>query len=140
MLGRLRVLIVDDHPGVVKAISRLLAFDYQVVGGLHHGKDLLATAQSLCADVVVLDVNLPDIDGISACRHITEADARIRVVIFTADARPEARQRALEAGAFAFVGKNEPSDNLLATMRRVDEARRDSTIADAEVPHSQRQL
>ena len=123
MPGRLRVLIVDDHPSLVRAVSRLLAFDYEVVGNLGHGKGLLQAAQSLQANVILLDVNLPDIDGLTACRQITQADPEIKVVVFTAASDPDARRRAFEAGASAFVDKIEFGGELLATFKSLDAGR-----------------
>jgi CheY-like chemotaxis protein len=76
MPRRLRVLIVDDHPGLVKAVSRLLAWDYDVVGSVADGSGLLEAVQNLQPDVIVLDVNLPNVDGLKACRQITQLNPK----------------------------------------------------------------
>ena len=123
MPAKLRVLIVDDHPSIVRAVARLLAFDYEVVGSLSHGKGLLQAAQSLQANVILLDVNLPDIDGLTACRQVTQAAPEIKVVIFTAASDPDARRRASEAGASAFVDKIESGGELLSTFKSLDAGR-----------------
>ena len=117
MSGRLRVLIVDDHPGMLRAVARLLALDYDVVGRLADARGLLAAAQQLQPDVVVLDMNLPDVDGLTVCRQITQAYPQIKVIVFTAMADPHIRRRAFEAGASAFVHKLAADNDLLTAVR-----------------------
>ena len=118
--GRLRVLIADDHPGIVRAVSRLLAFDHDVVGSVGNGEELLRAADSLQPDVIVLDVNLPGLDGLKACRRITRADPRVKVIVFTAVDDPDIRRRAKEAGASAFVGKHAFDGDLLSAVKGLD--------------------
>jgi len=123
MPAKLRVLIVDDHPSIVRAVARLLAFDYEVVGSLPHGKGVLEAVRSLHAEVILLDVNLPDIDGLTACRQVIQAHPEIKVVVFTAADDSNTRRRAFEAGACAVVDKVEFGGELLSTLRRLDSAR-----------------
>ena len=121
--GRLRVLIVDDHPGLVRAISRLLGLSYEVVGSVGDGSGLLEAAQLLQPDVIVLDVNLPDGDGLKACRLITQQYPAMKVIVFTAVEDPDIRRRAFEAGASDFVHKLELADSLLSAVQRLDNNR-----------------
>ena len=123
MRHRLRVLIADDHPGLVRAVSRLLAMHYDVVGSVAGGSGLLEAAQHLRPDVIVLDVNLPDADGLTACRQITQDNPEMKVIVFTAVDDPEVRQRAFEAGAAAFVNKLGLVDNLLSAVKSLDDNR-----------------
>jgi two-component system, NarL family, response regulator NreC len=116
---QLRVLIADDHPGVVKAVSRLLAQDYDVAGSVGDGSKLLEVAQDLQPDVIVLDVSLPNVDGLKACRQITEAHPEMKVIVFTALDDPGVRRRAFEAGASAFVHKLALDDDLLSAIKRL---------------------
>jgi DNA-binding NarL/FixJ family response regulator len=116
MSPRLRILIVDDHPGIVKAISRLLAPDHDVVGSLADGKDLAETATRLKADVIILDMNLPSADGLKACQQLTRLDPRLKIIVFTAGHDPGLRQRALDAGAAAFVDKLAHNGELLSAV------------------------
>ena len=105
MPSRLRVLIVDDHPGLVRAVCRLLGCDYDVVGSVADASALLEAAHDLEPDVIVLDLNLPNVDGLKACRQITQANPKMKVIVFTAGDDPDIRRRAFEAGASAFVDK-----------------------------------
>ena len=70
--ARPRVLVADDHPEVAKAVCRLLALDYEIVGTVADGSALLEAVQRLEPDVVVLDVNLPTVHGLEACRQLTQ--------------------------------------------------------------------
>ena len=81
---RPRVLIADDYPDMVKAISRLLALDCEIVGNIADGSGLLEAAQRLAPDVVVLDVNLANVDSLEACREITRTNPGTKVIMFTA--------------------------------------------------------
>jgi DNA-binding NarL/FixJ family response regulator len=120
MPGRLRLLVVDDHPGMLRAVCRLLELDYDVVGTLPAGDGLLAAAQHLQPDVIVLDMNLPDSDGVTLCRQIMEENPRMKVILFTAMEDPEIRRLAFEAGAAAFVHKLAVEDDLLSVLKRLD--------------------
>ena len=71
---RPRVLIAEDHPGVAKAIGRMLALDCDVVGNVADGSAVLEAAQRLQPDVIVVDLNLPHVNGLEACRQITQMD------------------------------------------------------------------
>ena len=124
MPGRLRVLIVDDHPGIVKALSRLLlAADYDVVGSVSDSATLLDAARHHKPDVIVLDVNLPNADGLKACRQITQASPEVKVIVFTASEDRDLRQRALAAGAADYVDKRGFDGELLAALERLDAGR-----------------
>ena len=84
MPKRTRVLIAEDHPGVAKAVCRLLALDCKVVGTVPDGSALLEAAQRLRPDVIVVDINLPIVDGLEACRQITQMNPAAKVIVFWA--------------------------------------------------------
>ena len=103
MSSRPRVLLADDYPDIVKAVSRLLALDYDIVGSVADGSALLEAAQRLQPDVIVLDVNLPNVHALEACREITHVNPEMKVIMFTAMDDPDVSQAFFEAGASAFV-------------------------------------
>ena len=118
MSTRPRVLLADDYPEMVKAVRRLLALDCEVVGTVADGSDLLEAVQRLAPDVIVLDLNLPHVNGLAACRQITRLNPEIKVIMFTVLDDPNASQAFFEAGASAFVSKLASAD-LLATIKRL---------------------
>jgi DNA-binding NarL/FixJ family response regulator len=118
-LTRPRVLLADDYPGMVTAVARLLSLDCEVVGTVADAGALLESAQRLQPDLIVLDLNLPDLSGLEVCRQITEAHPQTKVIVFTAVTDPEVRQRSLEVGASAFISKLGPVTDLLAAIKRL---------------------
>ncbi len=118
MSRRPRVLLADDYPDMVKAVSRLLALDCEIVGSVADGSALLETVHRLQPDVIVLDVNLPNVHSLEVCREITRANPRTKVIMFTAMDDPTASQAFIEAGASAFVSKLASVD-LLPTINRL---------------------
>jgi DNA-binding NarL/FixJ family response regulator len=116
---RPRVLIADDHADLAKAVSRVLALDCDVVGIVADGHAVLEAAHRLQPDVVVLDVNLPLINGLEACRQITQRSPDTKVIVFTAIDDTYVKQRSFELGASGFVCKVTGDDDLLSTIKRV---------------------
>jgi DNA-binding NarL/FixJ family response regulator len=112
---RPRVLIAEDHPGMAKAVCRLLSLDCDVVGTVADGSAVLEAAQRLQPDVIVVDLNLPDVDGFEACRQIMQVKPEAKVIVFSAMNDPAIRQRSLEVGASAFVCKG--TGDLLSTIK-----------------------
>jgi len=112
-----RVLVGDDHPGMRRAVCRLLALDCDVVGTVVDGRALLEAAQRLQPDVIVVDLNLPHVNGLEACRQITQMNPEVKVIVFTAMDDPDLKQRAIEVGASAFVSKG--AGDLLSTIKRL---------------------
>ena len=115
--SRPRVLLADDYPDLVKAVSQLLALDCEIVGSVEDGSALLQAAQRLQPDVIVLDVNLPNVHSLEACREITRVNSTTKVIMFTA-MDSGASQAFFEAGASAFVSKVAAGD-LLSTIKRL---------------------
>ena len=118
-LGRPRVLVAEDHAEVAKAVCRLLALDCEIVGRVEDGGAAVEAAQRLQPDMMVIDLNLPHVNGLEACRQITEVNPAIKVIVFTATNDPDVRERAFELGASAFVSKTAPSADLLSTVKRL---------------------
>jgi DNA-binding NarL/FixJ family response regulator len=119
MTTRPRVLLADDYPGMLKAVRRLLALDCEVVGSVADGTALLEVAQRLKPDVIVLDLNLPNVHGLEVCRQIKQVNPEIKVIVFTAMSDPEVEQRSFAVGASAFVSKLGHADDLRSTIKRL---------------------
>ena len=118
-LTRPRVLLADDYPGMVTAVSRLLSLDCEVVGTVADTSALMESVQRLQPDLIVLDLNLPDLSGLEACRQITQAYPQTKVIVFTAVTDPEVRERSLAVGASAFVSKLGPVTDLLSAIKNL---------------------
>jgi DNA-binding NarL/FixJ family response regulator len=114
-----RVLLAEDHPGVAKAVCRVLSLECDIVGTVADGHAVLEAARQLQPDVIVVDLNLPGIDGLEVCRQVTQLNPLAKVVVFTATNDPDIRQRAFEVGASAFVSKMAAGGELLSTVKRL---------------------
>jgi DNA-binding NarL/FixJ family response regulator len=100
---RPRVLIAEDHTGVAKSVCRLLALHCEVVGTIADGSTVLEAAQRLEPDVIVVDLNLPHVHELEACRQLKQVKPEAIVIVFSAMNDPDLKQRSFEVGASAFV-------------------------------------
>ncbi len=118
---RIRVLIVDDHVIVRKGIRALLAMqpDVEVVGEAGDGREALARAEEWRPDVVLMDLMMPEMDGIEATREITSRFAQTRVVVLTSFAADDKVFPALKAGALGYLLKDSSPADLLGSIRQV---------------------
>jgi len=105
MPTRPRVLLADDHPGVLKAFQRVLSLDCDVVGVVADGSDVAEAAARLHPVVTVVDLNLPNVNGLDVCRRILQANPRAKVIVITAMNEDGIRDDALAAGASGFFAK-----------------------------------
>ena len=117
----LRVLVVDDHPLVRDSLCRVLenSGEFEVVGQASSGEEAVPLAESLRPDAVIMDLIMPGMDGVSACREIVELLPDTRVLMLTASTEDEAVIAAVAAGATGFIIKDASLPDLLAAVRDV---------------------
>ena len=120
------VLLVDDHASVRKSLRYMLEAeeDIQVIATASNGVDAIARVRAQCPDVVVMDISMPDMDGIEATRVIHEHCRLTRVMMLSIFDNPEYVQRALEVGASGFVLKEVIGRDLLAAIHALYEGKR----------------
>ena len=117
----IRVLIVDDQSAVRKGLQMRLAAepDMAVIDEATDGEVALDLARSQCPDVVLMDVEMPRMDGITTASALHAICPRAFIIMLSIHDDALTRARAEEAGAAAFVAKSMPADTLLATIRQV---------------------
>jgi pilus assembly protein CpaE len=117
---KIRVLIVDDIAETRDNIKRMLQFDnnIEVVGTARTGREAIQLSQSAKPDVIVMDINMPDMDGITATQEIKKKSPYIQVVILSVQSDPSYMRRAMLAGARDFLTKPPMIDELTDAMRR----------------------
>jgi DNA-binding NarL/FixJ family response regulator len=118
---RLRILLGDDHPMLLKGIKGLLENHYEVVGSEQNGKDLIEAVLRLKPDLVVLDVSMPILNGIDAAREIKKSLPSTKLIFLTMQTNAIYLRKALEAGASGYVLKSGAAEELLTA---IEEARR----------------
>jgi DNA-binding NarL/FixJ family response regulator len=115
-----RVLIIDDHPMVREGLRSMLAGDgVTIVGEAASGAEALRRAAERDIDVVLLDLELPDMDGLVVLRRLRDADAKLPVLVVTMHEDPVLVRRAVEAGATGYVLKGIGRSELLASIHAV---------------------
>ncbi len=100
-----RVLLADDHPGVAAAIGEYVAEAFQLVGTVRDGGALLEAAKTLEPDVIVADISMPGIDGLTAMKQILKHLPQVSVILLTNCGDADVVRHALGAGASGFVLK-----------------------------------
>ena len=134
MADKIRVLIVDDVAETRENIRKLLQFeaDVDVVGAARSGKEGIQLSQELDPDVVLMDINMPDIDGISATESIRQKSPQIQVVILSVQNDQNYMRRAMLAGARDFLSKPPVGDELISAIRRAGEMARSERSKSAQ--------
>jgi DNA-binding NarL/FixJ family response regulator len=113
-----RILLADDYPPMMRALERLLTPAYEVVGKVADGAALVEAALRLQPDLVIVDLHMPNMTGLEACRRITRALPQTRVIVLTAAGDEAIAQSALAHGASAFVAKYRLGDELMPAIEK----------------------
>jgi len=126
MPEKTRVLVVDDIAETRENIRKLLQFeaDIEVVGSARTGKEAVQLTDELKPDVVLMDINMPDMDGITATEMIRQRNPVPQIVILSVQGDPNYMRRAMLAGARDFLTKPPMADELISAVRRAGEMAR----------------
>jgi DNA-binding NarL/FixJ family response regulator len=124
-VGPVRVLIADDHPLFAKTLDALLAGEPQleVVAIAEDGLDAVGLSVALGPDVVLMDIDMPHLDGLAATRRIRELGLPTRTIVLTASTDPADADRAYEAGAVGYLTKDRVASALVPAILAVAGAR-----------------
>jgi DNA-binding NarL/FixJ family response regulator len=121
-MNKLRIVLGDDHSLILEGLTRLLEKHYDVVAAARDGQSVVKTALQLTPDLVVLDINMPILNGIDAGREIKHSLPDTKLVFLSMYSNPIYLRKALEAGASAYVLKTGATEELLSA---IDVAMRD---------------
>jgi pilus assembly protein CpaE len=133
---KIRVLIVDDVSETRENVRKLLQFesDVEVVGVARTGKEAIQISQDLRPDVVLMDINMPDMDGISATEAIRAKQPAVQVVILSVQGDQNYMRRAMLAGARDFLTKPPMGDELISAIRRAGAMAQSERSKSAQIP------
>lgn len=133
-LDKIRVLIADDNVAVREELPKLLEMDgdIEVIGAAENGRAAVDIAAARLPDVVVMDVKMPELDGITATKAIRAANPEVRVIMLSNYDKDEYLATSLEAGAVNYVVKDVEIDTLANAIRRAfqEESERSSKQPD----------
>ena len=117
----IRILIADDHPvvreGLITMISR--EEDFEVIGEAKDGIEVVGKARELKPDIILMDLRMPEMDGVEAIREISSFDTNIKFIILTTYSDDEYIFRGIEVGARAYLLKDAPREDLFRAIRAV---------------------
>ena len=118
---RIRVMVADDHPMMRRGLKDALEdeADFEVVGLAADGVEAVRTAQRVEPDVIVMDVLMPDKDGVDACREIMDLLPDTKVLMLTASTAEDAVVEAVAAGAMGYLQKHAAPEELASAIRDV---------------------
>ena len=117
----IRLLLADDQELIRSALAALLALeqDFEVVASVGRGDEVVAAAKGHQPDVALLDIDMPGLDGLAAAGVLAHEVPECRSLILTTFGRPGYLRRAMESGAYGFVVKDAPPEQLADAIRRV---------------------
>src|SRR5271170_6305843 len=120
--GMIRVLIADDHPIVRDGLKKLLSLeeDFTVVGEASDGCEVLDRVQELDPDVLLLDLRMPNLDGLSALQSLQQTNKRTRVIVLTASEDKNEFVQAMKLGCSGIVLKQTAPDLIVKSIRKVN--------------------
>jgi DNA-binding NarL/FixJ family response regulator len=114
-----RVLLADDHTLLLGAFEKLLAPECDIVGHVSDGRALLAAAETLRPDVIVLDIAMPLMNGLEAARHVKQRLRNVKLVFVTMHEDADLAAEAFRSGASAYLLKRSAASELMMAIREV---------------------
>lgn len=121
-MKRIRLIIADDHPVVRRGLCTILSAeeDIEVVGQAKDGQEAVELAQREQPDVILMDLRMPEMDGVQAIRQLKQSNPGIRTIILTTYDNDEFLFEGIRAGARGYLLKDIPPEDLIAAIRATD--------------------
>jgi DNA-binding NarL/FixJ family response regulator len=116
-MKRPKVLLADDHAMVAEGLANILKSDFDLVGTVSNGRELVATATDIAPDVIVVDISMPSLNGLEAVRQLKKAENRAKIVFLTMHADADMATEAFRSGASGYVLKHSAGGELIEAIR-----------------------
>jgi DNA-binding NarL/FixJ family response regulator len=117
----IRLMLVDDQTLIRQGLASLLSLedDFEIIGQAGHGQEAVSLAETLRPDIILMDIRMPVMDGVSATKSVKERHPDIRVLVLTTFDEDEYIVKAMQAGASGYLLKDAPTEQLAAAIRSV---------------------
>lgn len=122
-MSRPRILLADDHRLFIDGLKRLLAPEFEVVGTVEDGKEILKAVELLNPDVLVIDISMPNLNGLEAARGVHQVHKEVKIVFLTMHTEVAYAVNAFQAGASGYVLKHAASEELIHAIKEVFKGR-----------------
>lgn len=122
-MPKIRVLLAEDHTVVAEGLQALLKDSFELVGMVHDGRALLDAAETLRPDVIVTDISMPLLNGLDAIRQILLRRPDARIIVLTMHRETQLAADAFRAGAYGYLLKMSPAEELISAIRQVAQGR-----------------
>lgn len=116
---RKRILLADDHAGMLEEVESLLSADYDIVGNARNGAELVEAAQRLEPDLIISDISMPIMTGFEAAAHLRAAGTKAKLIFLTVQSTAAYLKKARSVGAHGYVLKTFATENLPNAVRSV---------------------
>ncbi|HEX8797529.1 MAG TPA: response regulator transcription factor [Terriglobales bacterium] len=116
-MGKLRVLLADDHETILARERSVLGEDFEIVGAVTNGRDAVEEVRRLDPDVLVLDISMPILDGLQAVSRLRQDNCRTKFVFLTVHEDQDFVDAAFAAGASGYVTKSHITSDLVPAIR-----------------------
>jgi DNA-binding NarL/FixJ family response regulator len=116
-MARPRILLADDHVLLLEAFEKLLEPECDVVGKVSNGRELLAAAPNLEPDVIVLDISMPQLNGLDAGRHLKKILPTVKLIYLTVHEDPDLAEECMRLGASGYILKGSAASELFEAIR-----------------------
>ena len=115
-LGKVRILLADDHPGFPEMAERLLESDFEVVAKVGNGQAMLEAAMRLQPDIIISDISMPILNGIDAADLLKESGCKARIIFMSVHVDSEFIRKCFFTGAFGYVVKSRIATELVPAI------------------------
>lgn len=116
-MTKARVLLADDHKIVIEGLKSLLEPEFDIVGTVNDGRELISTAEKLHPDVIVVDISMPLLNGIEAVQYLKKSQENVKIVFLTMHPDVAYAVSAFESGASGYVLKHSAPEELVTAIQ-----------------------
>lgn len=113
-----KALVADDHPLICAIVENILCNqEFKTVIKVHNGADAVSRARETSPDIIILDISMPSLDGLEVLRRLNNSGLKSKILIFTALSPRFFMSRCVKAGAFGYICKTDPPENLTRAIK-----------------------